>query len=195
MAGEFPPVSYFNRPFGASDSPPPGSNLSQQLSGEWETLETILRALGPEEGHRKVSEFLRRWGVTLGQADAAQQGALASLLESARASLLGQLSLAGQQQQASQWREAENRQRQALEQARHEARMEAGRAEVRRLQEETSRIQTETYRSGQLANERNHLLSKAALFPEQHCPHCARAYLDLSGGCWHCQHHHRPGYF
>lgn len=188
-------MSYFKRPWRASDSPPPGPNLSQQLSQEWETLETMLRALGPEEGHRKVSEFLRRWGVTLGQAPAEQQGALASLLESARASLLGQLSLAGQQRQAAQWSAAENRQRQAVEQARHEARMEAGRAEVRRLQEETSRIQAETYRASQLVNERNHQLAKAALFPEQHCPYCSRAYLDLSGGCWHCQHHHRPGYF
>lgn len=188
-------MSFFNRPFGSPSGPSSDPDPAQQLSQEWESLEAALSGIAPEEGHRRVSEFLRRWGQALAQVEPSRQGPLASLLESARASLLGQLQLSGQRQQTANWQQIETRQRQAIEQARHEAKMEAGRAEVRRLQEETARIQADTYRSTQASIARNHQLAKAALFPEQHCPYCARSYYDLTGGCWHCQCLHRPGHF
>lgn len=188
-------MSFFNRPFGAQGASPSEPEPTQRLSQEWEALEARLAGVTPEEGHRQVGDFLRRWGVTVAQVEAARQGPLASLLESARASLLGQLQLSGQKQQAAQWRQAEARQQQALDEARQQAKLESGRAEVRRLQAETERIQAETYRATQASIDRNHQLAKAALFPEQHCPHCARSYYDLTGGCWHCQCQHRPGYF
>lgn len=186
-------MSYFQRPFGSPDKPEP--TLAQQLSSEWESLEQRLRGLAPEQGQTLVGDFLRRWGVALTEAPSSQQTGLSSLLDSARASLLGGLASATQKAQAAQWQAAETRQRRAIEQAEHERKMEAGRAEVRRLQAETAGIQGETWRASQIAIERNHQLARAALFPEQHCPYCARAYLDLTGGCWHCQHLHRPGHF
>jgi hypothetical protein len=217
--GESSHQSYFRRPFGAAPSnqdsqsvpltpspeparPAESGSQAARLSSEWEAIEARIRQASSgwngqaaQTLHAEVGEFLRRWGVLVWEAPAGRQGPLASLLESARAALLGQLSNAAQAGQMSESRQAEARQRQALEQAEHARRLEAGRAEVRRLQDETARIQAETYAAGRLSAERSYQLAKAALFPEQHCPYCSRSYLDLSGGCWHCQHHHRPGYF
>jgi hypothetical protein len=190
-------VSFFDRPFGtpAQGQPsPPSPTLAEQLARDWEIVEGRLQT-HPQEGSARVSDFLRRWGVALAQAEPAQQGSLASMLESARASLLSQVASAGESARHARWEEAEARQRATIAQAEHQRRMEAGKAEVRRLQEETTRIQNETWRASQAASERNHQLAKAALFPEQHCPYCARSYMDLTGGCWHCQRPHRPGYF
>lgn len=160
-------------------------------------MEGRIRACGPSADltawHAEVGQFLRHWGTAIAGLPVQQQIALANLMDSARASLLGLLeatSRAASAQsataQAEGWRQAEMRQRQAMEQAEHRRRMEAGQAEVRRLQDETARIQAETYRSGQLSQERNFQLSRAALFPENHCPYCSRSYTDLSSGCWHC---------
>jgi hypothetical protein len=191
-------VSYFKHAFGQPDQPADPSSTQTQahsLSEEWEALEQRLKSATPQEGHHQVSDFLRRWGVALAQAAPATQGPLANLLESARASLLGQLALANDQNRTTQYQQTEVRQRQAADQAAHQRRMGAGQAEIRRLREETARIQADTWSASQRAADRNHQLAKAALFPEQHCPYCSRAYLDLTGGCWHCQHHHRPGHF
>lgn len=155
-------------------------------------MEARLGAIGLEEGHRLVGDLLRRWGVTLAQVEPAQREPLASLIESARASLLGQLS---SRRPGDAPQGAPRASQAGLRDAERERRLEAGRAEVRRLQEETAQIQEQTWRMGQQAADRRHQLARAALFPEQHCPYCSRAYLDLTGGCWHCQSLHRPGHF
>jgi hypothetical protein len=181
-------VSYFLRPFGPGHQPEP--TLAERLSRDWEELEGRLSKVPTQDRHPLVGDFLRRWSLLMAQAPAAEQGPLAHQLESARASLLSQIATAREEANSSV-----SLQSQAVEQAERHRKSAAMQAEVRRIQEESARLEEATRAATAASMERNFQLTRAALFPEQHCPYCARAYLDLNGGCWHCQSHHRPGHF
>lgn len=172
-------MSGFHRPWG---SPPPQPSRAARLAQDWETLEAQV-AQQPHAAAPRIGEFLRRWGVEICQAPAAEQGALTSLLESARRSLWHHVESYQQETQRRLW-EAQNAQREQLEQQRY---AEQAQQQRQRHRDELARLQSETWQAQQEASDRQHRAMRAALFPEQFCPHCSGAWLLSPDGHRTCR--------
>lgn len=172
-------------------------NLPTQLSDEWKALEK--KAILGLSGHAEVADFLRRWTLRAAEQSSEIRTVLLSLVESARPTLIGQVETA-----EALW----NRGRQSgsasppppppppyQSQRDHDEELRRARDRLRRTNEEIEEIQRETERENRRAREMRDRMNFASLFPEKCCPHCYRSYGDLTGGCWHCQHPHRPWHF
>ncbi len=174
-------------------------SLFLQLSREWEALEKRV-CLGFSNRH-DIANFLRAWTSKAGEATADE-----------RSVLLVQIQLASQTLN----READNYEaliRNAREKAAADARLkaeqkardDAARAEqarrkneqweqqqrdaakkLEKTREETRAIERETERIKQAGRDHQTLMNRFLTNPELYCPHCYRAYADLSGGCPHC---------
>ena len=142
-------------------------SLFLQLSREWEALEKRV-CLGFSNRH-DIANFLRAWTSKAGEATADE-----------RSVLLVQIQLASQTLN----READNYEA-LIRNAREKAAADASK-KLEKTREETRAIERETERIKQAGRDHQTLMNRFLTNPELYCPHCYRAYADLSGGCPHC---------